>query len=226
VLRLADNNLKDVLPLADPTLFALPHREGFSGAAWLSAPTQEIQPFAWTEPVQFLELPDKLTDRYRLQTRALPLVEGPAGAFPEPVAPRASERLAATADFPPELFLAKVNESGLFADHSAVRQTGGLEGRGARTRFDLPSWPHSDVLTNSVVQVLVDSEGRPFSAILIGPGSGSKEADDFAVRQARGARFAPLPRGAGGSALSGLAWGELVFEWHTLPASNGVAAKQ
>ncbi|HEY5912100.1 MAG TPA: hypothetical protein VJA21_15965, partial [Verrucomicrobiae bacterium] len=53
LLKLSGNNAKEMLALADPTLFALPHREGFSGPAWLSVPSQEIQPFAWTEPPRF-----------------------------------------------------------------------------------------------------------------------------------------------------------------------------
>src|SRR5262245_10799759 len=37
-LELAGNASSDVLALNDPTLFALPHREGFAGQAWLAVP--------------------------------------------------------------------------------------------------------------------------------------------------------------------------------------------
>lgn len=208
VVTLAGGASKDLLALADPTLFALPHREGFSGAAWLTAPAQEIQPFAWTEPPRFLELP----------------LEQLATRFPPPPASYEVEHSTSPADFTPELLLARVDEAQLFLAQSVVRQTGALETRPLRNRLDLPPWHHAEILSNSVVQVLVDAEGTVFSALLLSPGCGYKEADDFAIRQAAAARFAPLPRHPDDSSPeSGLVWGELVFEWYTLPGTNSPA---
>ena len=42
--------------LDDPTLFALPHPDGFAGAAWLRRPQIEFAPFRWTEPPRLLAL--------------------------------------------------------------------------------------------------------------------------------------------------------------------------
>jgi hypothetical protein len=208
VLTLAEGTSRDLLALADPTLFALPHREGFSGAAWLSTRAQEIRPFAWSEPPRFLELP----------------LEQLAVRFPPPPTDYELEHSSSPADFTPELLLARVSEAQLFPTQSAVRRTGVLEARPLRNQLDLPPWSHTEILSNSVVQVLVDAEGTVFSALLLGPGCGYKEADDFAVRQAAVARFAPLLRDPDDtSPLSGLVWGELVFEWHTLRATNSPA---
>src|SRR5262249_39045328 len=56
VLRLAAGS-DEWVGLNDPTLFALPHRRGFAGAAWLQLPTFEFHPFAWSEPPRWLTLP-------------------------------------------------------------------------------------------------------------------------------------------------------------------------
>ena len=210
VLQLAGQNSREFLALADPTLFALPHREGFSGHAWLSVTNREIRPFAWTEAPEFLEWhPDQLTK-----------------ALAAPADSRGFERAAQSSDFAPELLLTVPNERQSFPARSTFVQTGGLEGRPVKTVLQLPSWPHAEVLSNSVVQLVVDAEGTALSAVLIGAGCGLKQADDYAVRQAAAVRFAPLARNPDDtSPLAGLAWGELVFYWHTLPATNAPSPK-
>jgi len=210
-ITLAGADAKDLLTLTDPTLFALPHREGFSGAAWLSAPPQEIQPFAWTEPPRFIELrPEQL-----------------AASLPPIAAGYQFEPSTAPANFLPELLLARVDETQLFPDHSTLSQAGPLRNRPLKTRIVLPSWHSAEILGDTVVQVLVDPEGATFAPILLGTGCGLKEADDYAVRQAEAARFAPLPHHPGGGfPLSGLVLGELVFEWHTLPGTNSPAQRR
>src|SRR5215471_1898883 len=50
VLRLAGHRSAELLALGDPTLFALPHQQGFSGPAWMNAPGPQFQPADWTEP--------------------------------------------------------------------------------------------------------------------------------------------------------------------------------
>src|SRR5438045_2768457 len=56
VIRLDGNQSDEFLALDDPTLFALPHRQNFSGAAWLQVPRQEFQPSEWTEAPRWLPL--------------------------------------------------------------------------------------------------------------------------------------------------------------------------
>src|SRR4051812_40075396 len=46
----------ELLELMDPTLFALPHRETFSGEAWLRIPPQEFQQPIWSESPSLLAL--------------------------------------------------------------------------------------------------------------------------------------------------------------------------
>lgn len=209
-LQLAGENSKEFLALADPTLFALPHQEGFSGQAWLAVTNREIRPFAWTEPPQFLEL----------LSRQL------AAPITVPPDRHSFERAAQPADFPPELLLPLPNERQLFPSGSTFVQAAGLRSRTLQTRIELPSWPHAELLSNSVVQVVVDAEGSVVSAVLLGAGCGLKEADDYSVRQAAAARFAAVPHNPEDtSSLAGLVWGELVFHWHTLPATNTPSPK-
>src|SRR5437764_1020330 len=47
----------ELLALDDPTLFALPHRQSFSGAAWLRIPSLKFRSFDWSEPTNWLSLP-------------------------------------------------------------------------------------------------------------------------------------------------------------------------
>ncbi len=210
VLKVTSVNALETLALPDPTLFALPHPQGFSGPAWLSAPSQEIQPFAWTEPPRFLGLS----------------LEQLAASFTGPALAGPLERSFLVAEFRPELLLPRLNETALFPDHSTVRLSGDLATRTLKRPLELRSWENAEVLTNTVVQVLVDQEGVALSAILLGAGCGLKAADEFALSQARTARFSPLPVAINNSSpVSGLVWGELVFEWHTLPAGRTSASK-
>jgi len=51
-------------------------------------------------------------------------------------------------------------------------------------------------------------------------GSGSPEADQHALQQAKTARFEPLSRNPAGPTpdpATQLSWGRLIFLWHTLP---------
>ena len=98
-----------------------------------------------------------------------------------------------------------------------MRITGSLAERALLTPVVLSSQTNSDLLTNSVVQMVVDSEGKPVSLTLLS-GSGSPNADRQALEQARAARFNSVERGLKpGATAQGLAWGQLIFEWNTLP---------
>ena len=87
------------------------------------------------------------------------------------------------------------------------------------TPLSLRSWLNPDILTNSVVRIAVDSEGRPVSPTLL-LGSGSREADQYALELARAARFEPVRHNPADSALkpaADLSLVRMVFRWHTLP---------
>lgn len=187
--------------LSDPTLFALPSQHGFSGKAWLSFAPLAHEPAPWTEPPCWLGVSTQELGRVfsaLLATNArAPLL----------VADKPMPRLVG-ADVPvPSLPL---------RSRSALRLTGDLAHRRLLAPLELPPWPHTDILSNSVVQALVDADGRVLTTTLR-QGSGSAEADQHALRQATGARFEPSPRDASGAAQANLARGRLVFQWHTVP---------
>ena len=189
--------------LDDPTLFALPHPNGFAGAAWLRRPQIEFAPFRWTEPPRLLALAgDQLgaTFQQHLAPKGFARLEVEILPPPEPTSPPPRDRAGIT----------------------ARRSASSLGGELAQRRWlnappELPSWPAPDLLTNTVVQVWVDADGQILSPALLLPGSGSKEADQLAMKLARAARFAPLP-----GSRTKLTPGALIFEWHTVPQTNSI----
>jgi len=197
-LRLAADS-DELLALNDPTLFALPHRKGFAGATWLQIPVVKFQPFRWTEPPRLLALPvEKLGNTFAqfLQTNLLARFEieiKPAPELTMPVAPEVGPVIAA---------------------RSTLRLAGALANRRLLNPPKLEPWAASDLLTNSVVQVLVNADGSVISPNLMA-GSGLPKADQFALDFARTARFEPLLNGA-----AKLSVGTMIFEWHTVPETN------
>jgi hypothetical protein len=191
--------------LDDPTLFALPHRNGFAGAAWLRRPQIEFAPFRWTESPRLLALSgDQL-----------------GATFQQQLAPKGFKRLEVESLPPPEPTALPPRDRAFI---TARRSAASLGGEIAHRRWlnvptALPSWPAADWLTNSVVQVWVDADGQILSPALLLPGSGSKEADQLAIKLARTARFTPVP-----GSRARLNSGTLVFEWHTMPQTNSMPA--
>jgi len=197
LLQLAGPGASQTLAFNDPTLFALPHPESFSGPAWLTIPLQE---FRRTEPPRFLEL-----------------AQGALGIeFEGFMATNQLEGLPAITQPELALKLPVVEETATLPQSSRLRLTGALAGRRLLVSPELPSWPNAEILTDTVVQLLIDSDGKPVSPTLFSK-SGSTEADQHAVRAARHVRFEPLKQTDPINPLEGLAWGQLVFEWHTLP---------
>jgi len=198
-LRIAGPAWDELLALNDPTLFALPHQQGFAGTAWLTVTNFGAEPFIWSEPPRWLTFPIEelgAVFRHYITTNQFGPPEAPSRLEPEFVSPAVSS----SRDLPQQ---------------SALRLTGGLA---LATPLVLTSWTNSEILTNSVVQVLVGGDGRPVSVTLLS-GSGLKEADQEALQQAIRARFqkpairAGTPAERGG----GLSWGQMIFEWHTAP---------
>jgi hypothetical protein len=200
-----------VQELEDPTLFARPHRRDFA-AGWLNPIPPSFPVFRWTEPTKPLALPEErlggvLTAFLRSNAEtAFTLGSRPA----------------------PEL-LARQPEAVREALPLNSRMTilGDLATRQLLNPPTLPSWPAEDLLTNSVVQLRVDAAGNVLTASLMGAerpngGSGSAEADNRALTIGRGLKFAPLPgRDWLTSPAASLTRGVLVFQWRTVPATNG-----
>jgi len=181
--------------LSDPSVFALPSLEGFSRVGWLTyTPVRDEFAEAPGEP-KWLQPDSEALGRdlaVFVTTNSLPPIRIGDESMPEIVGlqPRPSA----------ELEFAK----------SELRIAGGLLRRKLLPPPELPSWPHTEVLTNTVVQLFVDAEGTPISAALIS-GSGLKAADNYALAAAKRLRF--RPERASGSVTSGTA----NFLWHTLP---------
>jgi hypothetical protein len=209
VLRLTDDPPGGLLAFDDPTLLVLPHREGFSGAAWLGIPVPAFPVRNWAPPMHWLQLdPTRLGAGFKsfVETNVL-------ARFQTIPAPQ------------PELLVPELTRSPPASSPSTVRIEGNLAKRQLLSKFDLPFWTGTDVLTNSVVQVLVGPQGNTFSALLLPAGNGSKSAgqqtaDQTALDLARTARFEPV-RSSGAvnhrMAMSDMTMGTLIFEWQTLP---------
>ena len=90
------------------------------------------------------------------------------------------------------------------------------------TPLELSSQENPEILSNSVVRIVVEAEGRPASVALLS-GSGSKAADQQALELANAARFEPLnrnPAGTSPSPVASLTWGRMIFQWHTILPLN------
>ncbi len=199
-VRLYGGGAGDWLSLMDPTLFALPHRQGFSGPGWLLVPPRQFEPYVWSNAPDWLELP--VAD-----------LGAPFQQFVEMNSLYAWQMLPQPA---PELTQPEPAQAQLLPARSTFRLADDLAQRRLLVVPELPSWPNSELLTNTIVRLVVNAEGQPVSLTLL-VGSGKKEADEYALAQARAARFEPVARPA--TAL-GLSWGELIFDWFTLPPAT------
>ena len=203
--RLPDAAITGVWALTDPTLFARGHPRGFSGAAWMSAPKPGYQPPEWSGPPRWLALDAQALGwgiRHFLQTN-------PPVAFDVTVQPELQLSSAETHPITPAT-----------AAPSSLRVEGPLAARSLLHPPALRGWPQADLLTNSIVHVLVNADGNVLSEVLL-VSSGLREADEEALRLAGTAQFTPLSHDPETHRpVSRLAWGTLVFEWQTLPPGD------
>jgi len=205
-IHLAGIGSAELLALSDPTLFALPHFRSFSGQAWLRPPASPNHWFEWTEEPRWLPAsPEEFprVDSTASQTASL-------DAF---------EVVRASAPQQPSLVIAVPP---LFREKSALKVTGSLGNRKLQSLPELPSWKFTDLITNTVVGVVVNADGIPRSERLL-VRSGLKEADDYALKATLELRFEPLPGAERGEASlpAGMTWGELVFQWHGIAGAEG-----
>jgi hypothetical protein len=217
VLHVAESG-SEWLALLDPTIFALPNVRGFAGLAWQKAPPVALPVFDWNEDPRWLALdPSRLGSSFGLLSGSeVPSWQAPSLPFPELGLPETS---------PPREPITR----------SSVRAEGIQPLAEFFGSVGLPSWParvlgptDTELLTNSVVQIAIQPDGAPLSVTLLKPGSGSVDADDFALAQARLAKF-PSVQGYDPNASviplpDRLRWSRLVFDWHTVPATNVGAA--
>ncbi len=201
---------RDILELSDPTVFALPHRRGFSGEAWLrNAPPPEHW-FEWSDEPRWLELATDNLGRIgpqNVEPGQFDLVELMSGRAPRPTVSSFS---------PPNLF----------RQRSELTLQGDLASRPLLAKVPLADWPWVENFTNTIVRLRVDSDGIVTSALLL-VSSHSREADQFALAAARSAEFAPLSAAPSDKSPRTMT-GEMVFLWHALPAeaTNKTAAEK
>jgi len=184
-----------LLDLSDPTLLVLPNQHGFSGPAWLRFAPPPAHSFEWSEPVQYLESPlQELGQSFYhfMQTNQFESEQTLPGQ---------------EAELPGAECVSLARRT-----QSDWRLEGALATRRLLTSMSLPSWAAIDLLTNTLVKIVIDGSGKPISAALLPPGSGSPDADRFALDLARTARFEP----AKGGTADELSWGTMVFEWNTV----------
>jgi hypothetical protein len=201
VLQLTSPTSSGLLAFADPTLFALPHQEGFSGLAWLTITEPDLHPFRWDETPGFLALnPATLGEGFRNY-----MSTNQPGSLPEMAHPELKFKI-------PEVL-----PSTPLVTASTLRLSGELAGRHLLVAPELRPWPSTEILSNSVVQLLVGADGRPISQILLKPGSASTEADQYALRSAAKVRFESINGADPLNPLAAIALGQMIFEWQTVP---------
>ena len=188
----------------DPAIFAVPSLEGFSGSAWLIFKPSQPDFAAQTPSPYWLELTEEDLGNVfeRLFTTNLPssiqISDLPLPSFSGGVKPFAREL-----SLPPS----RVHASARLAERLPAL-------------VDLPAWPHADLLTNTVVQVLVDARGQCVSSTLLSR-CGSKEADTFALKWTLSCRFRPLRTARRNDwSREPIVPGKLIFSWQTLPPTT------
>ncbi len=192
----------EIAELEDPTLFALPNQHGFSGAAWLDFSYVRHESADWTEPPRWLALrPDELGVAFKQLIR------------PNPVLPQIAQKIA------PEIILPRLPAPDAeLSSRSTFRIEGALASRTLLSDFDLAPQPSAGLLTNSIVQIVVNPAGFTRTATLL-TSSGSKEADDRALALGKSARFEPLLLSQTKD-NNELVWGKIIFEWATVSSST------
>jgi TonB family protein len=190
--------------LFDPTLFALPGEKSFSRAAWLKFTPPPRPPNEWIEPPLWLK------QSAGQLGKVFPLFV--ATSAPPAYLIAGQDRSGATV-------VEVVVPSAAVATQSFLRLDAELASRPLRSPVTLLNRVHTDILINTVVQVVVDADGLVTSARLLAE-CGSEAADQDAVALARTLRFERLrpreddaPQGTSPQTTIG----QLVFEWKAVP---------
>jgi len=185
----------------DPTVFPLPGLHGFSERAWLRQPAQQYEVPGETEAPAWLAI-----DAVRLGTN-FPTLNRVKSPLPFGLADQNGVKLE---PWPVSLIPETIRTQ------SAFEIQGELGARQLNAPADLRAWPSTQLLSNSVVQIAVDSAGQVIAARLLAR-SGSVDADTNALDNARSLHFRPVP-------VPAPVWGKAVFEWQTIGQTNATPA--
>ncbi len=199
-LQLADA-AEELIELDNPALFALPNARDFSSAIW--------QKNSVITPPSF---------RYREAPRWLPLApENLGAAFAQFMQTNRFGDFAADFKPPPQFAVLTGGGGSGLPPKTTLEIYGALAARKLLSAPALPALPLNDIIAPSTVQVLVDTRGHVFSAVLL-PLENSFEAaghtergDTNAVAIALGLRFAPATQPS---------LGEIIFRWQTTPLTT------
>ncbi len=191
------NRLAELPVLTDPMAFALPNLEGFSGEAWMTFKPVAHRLPDWSEPPRWLEVNGEILGKDFLNFIST------NGMGPLLTADKPISRLINPGFIVPDRPL---------RTRSELRIEGELAERLSAEAPTLPSWMHPDLLSDTVVRVLVDSQGRTRTAALLNE-SGLSEADQLALTVARDLRFEPAAEGKRSEPQ--LTSAKLIFQWHT-----------
>ncbi len=203
-----DERMAQLSAAADPTLFALPHPNGFSGGAWLNFQPDLPRLTNWTASPEWLALPT--------QQLGETLAEYVATNRPSDALLLASLRA-------PRILELRLASEPILTNTTA-HVTGPVTSRKLLAHPSLPPVAHTDALKSTVVGVAVNGEGVVESAWLSNP-SGLAAADDRAVQLARLFQFEPAPmRQARAREAATPLLGRIAFTWQVLPPTNGLSA--
>jgi len=192
LFRLADNP-SELIRLTDPTLFVLPHANEFAPADWAQPPVVTAPSFRWTEPPPFLPpATDMLGAVFQTFMQTNRFVPQPLSFKPAP-----------------QLILPTLAIPSLLPQQSTWQLSGAIASRRLLSELTVPTLALNDILSPSRVQVLVDQAGNVVSAVLL-ESSGDNETDLTALALSRTLRLAPAVK---------LGFGEIIFNWHTVPVS-------
>lgn len=203
-----DERLAKLTGWRDPTLFALPHPQGFSGGAWLKFQPEMPARSNWTAPPEWLPLP----------------VAQLGETLHEFVATnrRPEETLLAALRAPKTLEVRLPGEA--LTGKTTARIEGPLAARALHRAPSLPGIATAEVLKDTVVSVAVNGEGVAESLSVSGA-SGSVEADERALELARRFDFQPLAlRDVRARETAPPTLGRIVFHWQLLPPTNALTA--
>lgn len=206
----APRSQAELIAIQNPTLFALPQPESFSGLA-LARQNRDLhsilnRSFQWTNLPALLEL-----TRSQLDNSFDLLMQQHRPVF--------RHRLPLAT---PELTLPMAEPLPGGPQASQLHLTGTLAQRQLLARPALPGFAATDLLSNTVVRLAVSPEGLAISSVLSAK-SGSVAADTYALDLARSLRFASKNPGAEPSEApqpGELDWGTIVFEWAALPITS------
>ena len=206
----APRSQAELIAIQNPTLFALPQPESFSGLA-LARQNSDLhsilnRSFEWTTPPALLDL-----------TRAQ--LDNSFDLLLQQHRPVSRHGLALGS---PELTLPIIESLPGAPQTSQLHLTGALAQRQLLARPALPGFAATDLLSNTVVRLAVSPEGLALSSVLSSK-SGSTAADTYAMNLARTLRFAPRNPGALPSQApqpGATDWGTIVFEWAALPITS------